>query len=142
MKENNDSLFAIGLYLIVIGFVDNNHHHKFNYIEKLFFWYSIGGEPVKATCYNLMIPIQTTKPAEIIRDYDVIHNQKEIKQPKLLENKAGKRFKLTDFLDTKILIKIYLLSFQPKLIGAKACKRLSAFRGRNSSQIDGRKIPP
>ncbi|MFX0135835.1 MAG: hypothetical protein ACFFDN_19485, partial [Candidatus Hodarchaeota archaeon] len=101
MRENSGSLFAVGLYLIVIGFIDDNYHHKFNYIEKLFFWYSIGGEPVKAICYNLMLPVQNNKPAEIIRDHDVIRNQKEIIQPKLLENKAGERPNLTDYLDTK-----------------------------------------
>lgn len=135
-------MFAVGIYLIIIGFINDNHHHKFNYIETLFFWYYVEGEPVKATCYNLMIPIQTNNPTRLIMNNDVIFNQKEIIQPKLLENKPKERPKLTDYLDTKILIKIYLLSFQTRLIGSKAFKKLNAFRGRNSHQNDGKKIPP
>ena len=89
-----------------------------------------------------MIPIQNNKPTEIIKDYDVIRNQKEVIKPKFLENRADERLKLTDYLDSEILIKKYLLSFQPRLIGSKAFSFLNAFRGRNSNQIDGKKSIP
>lgn len=89
-----------------------------------------------------MIPIQTNNPTGLIIDDNTINDQKEIIQLKLLEIKLEERRRLTDYLDVKILIKLYLLSFVPKLIRVKACKKLNAFRGKNSNRDDGKKIPP
>ena len=80
-----------------------------------------------------MIPIHTNNPTGLIINYNAINDQKEIIQLKLLEIKLEERKKLTDYLDVKILIKLYLLSFVPKLIMVKACKKLNAFRGKNSN---------
>ncbi|MHA1384813.1 MAG: hypothetical protein ACTSR3_13765 [Candidatus Helarchaeota archaeon] len=139
MRDNQDFLFAVSLYSVIIGFIYINNHHNINYIEQVFYLHSIGGEHVKATCYNLMIPIEINSKRTLIMSNAKIYTQKEIKQSRYLDfaTQIVIIYVVSFLLD--VLIKKYLSSLLLKGQNSVLCKKMNAFSVKNSEKKKERK---
>ncbi|MHA1378189.1 MAG: hypothetical protein ACTSRG_07385 [Candidatus Helarchaeota archaeon] len=141
MQYNQDSVYAVGFYLIIIGFIRNYNHHKFNYINHVFFWYSVEGNPVKTFCYNLMIPIRGNYKSHIILNKNALNCQKEIIIFSIAKSKQIWKLKCTKLKKLEEFLKNYLLSLELKEQILKLFIRMDAFGVKKLEKLFTRKIP-
>ena len=140
MSKNQGLLTVIGVHLLILGFIEDVDRHKNIYLEQVFYYIKIGGEPIKMTCYNLMIPIRSRLNDGNLILRDTIFKQREITRLKENEIIFYLLLKIIKFCLLRGFIKKYLSSLELKLPNPKEVKKMDAVGVKKIRKINERKI--